>query len=74
MPEQVYMQKVQFISYRDIRVLSVCICVHPCLKIGVLGAEPLGEGVAKDSLLAGARGRLPPPAIHLDFNLYLKYN
>ena len=27
---------------------------------GVLGAEPLGEGVAEDGLPAGARGRLSP--------------
>ena len=31
---------------------------------GVLGAEPLGEGVAEYGFPAGARGRLSPPFVH----------
>ena len=38
---------------------------------GVLGAEPLGEGVAEDGFPAGARGRLSPPFVHFKRSFFL---
>ena len=41
---------------------------------GVLGAEPLGEGVAEDGFPAGARGRLSPPSVHFKRSFWVMGN